>query len=527
MLAACAPGSERYDIPLGEGTVRQIREGIEAADASVEVPSGREIRGAIVPHHLTASATIAAGSRMLRGQAARRIVLLSPDHFGKCPTLLCTTTGTFHVAEESVRTDDKAVQTLLWHRIVTHEPMLFRAEHGITAVLPFLIHDLPGVPVVPIVIDTDFRWRGQADALLPALEDIVDSETIVVVSSDFSHYLRLGPADQKDEATAEALFAKDFQGIASLENPAQSDCPACLWLLARIADAQGFYNPSVVRHTNSARILNQPNAAETTSHFAMVFYRNSLLNGGDPAFGGDVTVTRIPEGKAPRLSPELAAFWSGTGSRIVNLEGPLAEDCVQSENPYLFCNRASTWRMIKDLATHWGIMNNHMLDRWREGVPETRRIIRDVGELPVADELLHSPDVRVIALTALMNPVADHLTMHLSAQADRVRRELRAASSETGALLVVLLHGGTEYRALTSAREQEFERGFIDAGADAVMVAHSHVVGDMEIHKGKPIFRGLGNFIFDQFDAVSTSTAKAVRLRKAGGRVLFESHIAR
>ena len=85
------------------------------------------------------------------------------------------------------------------------------------------------------------------------------------------------------------------------------------------------------------------------------------------------------------------------------------------------------------------------------------------------------------------------------------------------------VHGGDEYFALTSDAWTKRWEKFIDAGADAVMVVHAHVPGDMVFYKNKPIFRGLGNFVFDQYDAVSKQTAKFVRLRKENGEVKFET----
>ena len=52
------------------------------------------------------------------------------------------------------------------------------------------------------------------------------------------------------------------------------------------------------------------------------------------------------------------------------------------------------------------------------------------------------------------------------------------------------------------------------------------VPGDVRIYEGRPIFRGLGNFLFDQPDRVATSTAKLVRLRYDNGRILFETLLA-
>lgn len=63
--------------------------------------------------------------------------------------------------------------------------------------------------------------------------------------------------------------------------------------------------------------------------------------------------------------------------------------------------------------------------------------------------------------------------------------------------IVVIVHGGNEYYQLPSPRMKETYRFFIDAGADAVVNHHQHCYSGFEIYKGKPIFYGLGNFLFD------------------------------
>ena len=46
----------------------------------------------------------------------------------------------------------------------------------------------------------------------------------------------------------------------------------------------------------------------------------------------------------------------------------------------------------------------------------------------------------------------------------------------------------------------------IDAGADAVVGTHPHVVQDAEVHRGKPIVYSLGNFVFDGFEGLAHRT---------------------
>lgn len=63
--------------------------------------------------------------------------------------------------------------------------------------------------------------------------------------------------------------------------------------------------------------------------------------------------------------------------------------------------------------------------------------------------------------------------------------------------VVVIVHGGHELYQLPSTRMQDTYRFFIDAGADAVINHHQHCFSGMEVYNGKPIFYGLGNFLFD------------------------------
>ncbi len=66
--------------------------------------------------------------------------------------------------------------------------------------------------------------------------------------------------------------------------------------------------------------------------------------------------------------------------------------------------------------------------------------------------------------------------------------------------VLVIVHGGTEQYQLPSPRMKETYRFFVEQGADAVVNHHQHCYSGYEVHQGKPIFYGLGNFCFDKND---------------------------
>jgi poly-gamma-glutamate synthesis protein (capsule biosynthesis protein) len=72
-----------------------------------------------------------------------------------------------------------------------------------------------------------------------------------------------------------------------------------------------------------------------------------------------------------------------------------------------------------------------------------------------------------------------------------------AAIKQQADVLVVFAHHGMEFLLTPSPDSVSGLRAAIDAGADAVIGHHPHVVQGVEMYNGKPIFYSLGNFLFD------------------------------
>lgn len=231
-------------------------------------------RIAIVPHHLVAHTVIAEGvARIaLHGQDIRRVVVISPDHFKRCPQFACTSQGRFGTFFGDLQIDSRTVKMLLRSPLFTSSE-LFHKEHGIYTIIPFVRHYLPHASVVPIVVSVDeprdsemrITFAEQVEALME------DQHTAILFSTDFSHYLPLSDAEMMDLDTQTALCARRLEYIRRLRNPQQSDCPMCLWLATTLAAGQGTPHPQFYAHTNSAILLNERQVPETTSHFGVVY----------------------------------------------------------------------------------------------------------------------------------------------------------------------------------------------------------------------------------------------------------------
>lgn len=78
---------------------------------------------------------------------------------------------------------------------------------------------------------------------------------------------------------------------------------------------------------------------------------------------------------------------------------------------------------------------------------------------------------------------------------ERMCDDIRALRSRTDFVMVSMHKGTVHTPALVMPYEKQVARAAIDAGADAVVGHHAHILRGIEMYKGKPIYHGLGNFV--------------------------------
>jgi len=115
--------------------------------------------------------------------------------------------------------------------------------------------------------------------------------------------------------------------------------------------------------------------------------------------------------------------------------------------------------------------------------------------------------VAFFALTRAWNPAPYTFHSHAGSQyiawgdTGRIYPAIREVKANGRAdLIVVSMHGGTEYVDTPPKHMQDLARGLVDAGADLVLAHHPHVLQPVVWYKHKPIVQSLGNFVFLQDD---------------------------
>lgn len=93
-------------------------------------------------------------------------------------------------------------------------------------------------------------------------------------------------------------------------------------------------------------------------------------------------------------------------------------------------------------------------------------------------------------------PARVHTFAHRQDLADLVEGVRR--EKELGRVVIVSVHWGIHFiPAVIADYQRDVARAVIDAGADAVIGHHSHILKGIEIYRGAPIFYSLANFAMD------------------------------
>ncbi len=173
----------------------------------------RPIKAIIAPHAGYIYSAPIAGSAYrcvvdLRGKI-RRVVLIGPAHYVAFSGLAVSSADIFETPLGNIAVDTECVHKLVDSQIVNIHDEAHAPEHGLEVHLPFLIHCLAdrnsGVDfsLVPLLFG-DVSYEHTSDVLDPFLDE---PQTLIVVSSDLSHYHDYESARRLDRETADAILA--------------------------------------------------------------------------------------------------------------------------------------------------------------------------------------------------------------------------------------------------------------------------------------------------------------------------------
>lgn len=484
------------------------------------------VTGISAPHHLLAADLIARAFWAASGNAYDRLILISPDHFNASRRPFATTRADFDTSLGTLPNDTYASSALLAHSALFEESELFKREHGVAALLPFAKRFFPAARVVPIAVSYG-STRADWDAAVAILKRLVGPRTLLIQSTDYSHYLPLEHAIRHDQQTLNAIASNNVASIAGLIQPDHMDSKGAQYIQMRLQNEANEAHGVVIANRNSAEYSAIGKA--TTSYVVTVYTQNAehgaklhyddqeiFYFAGDAFIGRWLTQPMAADEVAKATIDRVTAITAGA-PLILNLEGALLEDPPFALDPNLHAMDARLAPpILKALNVKAAsLANNHSHDLGDAGYRQSVAVMRKAGITPL--EHMRVANLGRLGLIAVNfigvqdyknYPVVKDVT-DLSAVC-----KMRAHTP-----LIAFVHWGREYRRVAGPTEHAFAQALNDCGANVIVGAHSHQAAqNMETTQaGDAVMAySLGNFLFDQRGEQATGALLELRLFRQG-----------
>lgn len=274
------------------------------------------IRALIVPHagYAYSGDVATAVYRLVRSVSIRRVIVLAPSHYGMFVGAALPLFATYKTPLGLVSMDRAVIQQLEKSSLLSEKAQLpllredehvYKTEHSFEIQLPFIQTYIKNALVVPLLISS--ISQSEISDIATMLAPFIDAHTLVIVSSDFTHY------GKKFDYTP---FAQDSQGgaassdtiqcrIRQLDSGAlqaiqQYDMPGFLSYVKETGDticgknalaillellekgAFGDVEPRLIAYKTSTQVTGQ--ADESVSYVGIAFVTNSMAPRGDQSY---------------------------------------------------------------------------------------------------------------------------------------------------------------------------------------------------------------------------------------------------
>lgn len=239
---------------------------------------------------------------------------------------------------------------------------------------------------------------------------------------------------------------------------------------------------------------------------------------------GDIMTARGVEwriGKNDLSYPfkNVTEFLSKPDLTIGNFEGTIRDEPNQELDGFTFDTTPAIAKTVADAGVDFlSLSNNHSDNHGPTIVQYTRETIASLGMTPFGDPY---DSKNFVARKTLGDTTFAFIGFHAFAEeAESILDTIRAEKA-AGNFVIVFPHWGNEYQTTPSVAQTDAAHLFIDAGADAIVGAHPHVIQTYENYRGVPIIYSLGNFLFDQDWSVPTQQGLAVQFDISNTQIMM------
>ena len=236
-------------------------------------------------------------------------------------------------------------------------------------------------------------------------------------------------------------------------------------------------------------------------------------------FTGDVLLGRFVEKRilksgADSIFSNVSDIFRKADYTVINLECPVSEIETPVLKKYVFNGRPEYLESFsKSGITHCIMANNHSYDQGRQGLKNTYEELIKHNLVPVGfgdnhkasckPVIIEKNGIRAALFASVRLPLENWVFLEdrpcpCQASIDELCTGIKEYKVEHPEdFILVSLHWGVENRIYPHPGQIKDAKRLINAGADAIIGHHPHVIQKMMFIEGKPVFFSIGNFVFD------------------------------
>jgi AmmeMemoRadiSam system protein B len=224
----------------------------------------KALKALIIPHAgIDHAGPVAAYSGLvLRERQFGKIILLGPDHYVGFTNGAVSAVEAYATPLGRVDLHPEARELVNRSSRFRTVPESDRYEHSLEMVLIFLQYYLNDFRLIPIVLGP-----AEIEEMTNELQSLLNNDTLLVISSDLSHFLSSETARKKDKATIDMILTLQAENILLCQNCACGKIP--LTILLKIAHRLKW-KPVLLKYANSGDTSG--NKSRVVGYTTIAFY---------------------------------------------------------------------------------------------------------------------------------------------------------------------------------------------------------------------------------------------------------------
>ena len=241
----------------------------KARKTRIQIPDKKSLKAVIMPHagYVYSGWTAAHVSLVLQENQFSKVILMGPDHRVGFKNGAISDAESFKTPLGSVILHEDAARLRRSSELFRAVPASDKSEHSLEVILPFLQQYLKEFKLVPIVFGPG-NISGYSDRIIPLL----DNETLLVASSDLSHFLTYSEAVARDRETINMILNLESDKLIKDGKRACGLGP--ILVIVDIARQNGW-QPVLLHYSNSGDTAGD--RSSVVGYSAIAFYGDSSM----------------------------------------------------------------------------------------------------------------------------------------------------------------------------------------------------------------------------------------------------------